>query len=183
MAVGFLLAATLPAAVTVPSPGSMAGGIAIRRAERADLLDVFRIEEASFPEPWPYAAFERFLGEPGFLVAAQGVAVLGYAVSDVTPNHGRDVGHLKDLAVRPEDRNRGIGRRLVTRALVRMAAQGATTAKLEVRESNEPARSLYRAAGFEATRRLPRYYQDGEDALLMTLDLRERPFDGRSPPS
>jgi ribosomal-protein-alanine N-acetyltransferase len=157
--------------MTIPSPGALSGGIAIRRAERADLLDVFRIEEASFPEPWPYSAFERFLGEPGFLVAAEGTAVLGFAVSDVTPNHGRDIGHLKDLAVRPEDRNRGIGRRLVARSLVRMAAEGATTAKLEVRESNDPARSLYREVGFDVARRLPRYYQNGEDAFLMTIDL------------
>ncbi|MFB6281802.1 MAG: ribosomal protein S18-alanine N-acetyltransferase [Haloferacaceae archaeon] len=151
----------------------MAGDLAIRRAERADLLDVFRIEKASFPEPWPYSAFERFLGEPGFLVASQGTEVLGFAVGDVTPNHGRDIGHLKDLAVRPADRNRGVGRRLVTRTLVRMAAEGAVVAKLEVRESNDAARSLYRTAGFEAARRLPRYYQDGEDAVLMTLDLAE----------
>ncbi|MFB6303008.1 MAG: ribosomal protein S18-alanine N-acetyltransferase [Haloferacaceae archaeon] len=156
----------------------MAGEIAIRRAERADLLDVFRIEKASFPEPWPYSAFERFLGEPTFLVAAQGPDVLGFAVGDVTPNHGRDMGHLKDLAVRPDDRNRGVGRRLVIRTLVRMAAEGATVAKLEVRESNEAAQSLYRTVGFEAARRLPRYYQDGEDAFLMTLDLGEASFDG-----
>lgn len=155
----------------------MAGDIAVRRAERADLLDVFRIEKASFPEPWPYSAFEQFLGEPGFLVASQGPEVLGFAVSDVTPNHGRDIGHLKDLAVRPDDRNRGVGRRLVTRSLVRMAAEGATVAKLEVRESNGAARALYRTAGFEAARRLPRYYQDGEDALLMTLDLGEAGID------
>lgn len=155
----------------------MVGGIAIRRAERADLLDVFRIEKASFSEPWPYSAFERVLGEPTFLVASQGPQVLGFAVSDVTPNHGRDIGHLKDLAVRPADRNRGVGRRLVTRSLVRMAAEGATSAKLEVRESNEAARSLYRTVGFEPARRLPRYYQDGEDALLMTLDLGEGPLD------
>jgi ribosomal-protein-alanine N-acetyltransferase len=155
----------------------MAGEIAVRRAERADLLDVFRIEKASFPEPWPYSAFERFLGEPTFLVAARGPAVLGFAVGDVTPNHGRDIGHLKDLAVRPDDRNQGVGRRLVTRVLVRMAAEGATVAKLEVRESNEAARSLYRSAGFEAARRLPGYYQDGEDAILMTLDLAEAPVD------
>lgn len=153
------------------------GEVAVRRAERADLIDVFRIEKASFSEPWPYAAFERFLGQPGFLVATRGTSVLGYAVSDVTPNHGRDIGHLKDLAVRPDDRNCGVGRRLVERSLARMTAAGATVAKLEVRESNDPAQALYRRTGFEVTDRLPRYYQDGEDALLMTLDLDERATD------
>jgi hypothetical protein len=41
-----------------------------------------------------------------------------------------------------------------------------------VRESNGPARSLYRDVGFAPARRVPRYYDDGEDALVMTLDAR-----------
>ncbi|PSQ34170.1 ribosomal-protein-alanine N-acetyltransferase RimI [Halobacteriales archaeon QS_9_70_65] len=44
-------------------------GTEVREAVRADLLEVFRIEKRSFAQPWPYAAFEGFLGEPGFLVA------------------------------------------------------------------------------------------------------------------
>jgi ribosomal-protein-alanine N-acetyltransferase len=160
--------------VTVSPTGEESGGRAtVRPAERADLLEVFRIEKASFPEPWPYAAFERFLDEPGFLVAARGTDVLGYAVCRVTPEHGREIGHLKDLAVRPDERRRGIGRLLVTRSLARMTAAGAVRAKLEVRASNDGARALYRRAGFEPARRLPRYYGDGEDALLMLVDLRE----------
>ncbi|MFB6156337.1 MAG: ribosomal protein S18-alanine N-acetyltransferase [Haloferacaceae archaeon] len=159
--------------MTVP-PSESGKGVAIRPAERADLLDVFRIEKASFPQPWPYSAFERFLDDPGFLVADGGTAeadVLGYAVQDVTPNHGRDIGHLKDLAVRPADRGQGVGRRLLGRSLARMRESGATVAKLEVRASNDPALALYRDAGFEAARRIPRYYEDGEDAFLMTRDL------------
>ncbi len=160
--------------MTASPTGEGSGGRAtVRPAERADLLEVFRIEKASFPEPWPYAAFERFLDEPGFLVAARGADVLGYAVCRVTPEHGREIGHLKDLAVRPDERRRGVGRLLVTRSLARMATAGAARAKLEVRASNDGARALYRRAGFEPARRLPRYYGDGEDALLMLVDLRE----------
>ena len=43
---------------------------------------------------------------------------------------------------------------------------------LEVRKSNHAAQSLYRAHGFEAVGLRPRYYaEDGEDAVVMTLDL------------
>jgi ribosomal-protein-alanine N-acetyltransferase len=42
--------------------------------------------------------------------------------------------------------------------------------KLEVRDSNDVARSLYRDVGFEPARRVPGYYEDGEDALVMVLD-------------
>jgi len=173
-----------------------ASAVTVRPADRADLLDVLRIERASFSEPWPYAAFESLLDAPAFLVAvgeaerseaskeragaerhasredADGEnTLLGYVVGDVMPNHGRDIGHIKDLAVRPEARGRGIGRRLLREALFGMALAGATVAKLEVREGNDAARSLYREEGFEPTRRISQYYDDGEDALLLVVDL------------
>lgn len=148
----------------------------IRPAERADLLDVLGIERASFPDPWPYAAFESSLDEAAFLVACAGndeTEVLGYVVASLVPNHGRAIGHVRDLAVRPEARGRGVGRLLLDGGLAHLRADGAAVVKLEVRESNAPARSLYRDLGFAPARRLPRYYGDGEDALVMTLDARE----------
>ena len=156
--------------------------VTIRDAERSDLESVVNIERAAFDQPWPYTAFERFLGESGFLVAVDGEsaarrsrtdadAVVGYVVGDVTPNFGRDIGHVKDLAVADAARRRGIGRSLLGQALVTLAVDGAEVVKLEVRESNDPARTLYRDVGFEIARRVPRYYRDGEDALVMLLDV------------
>ncbi|RDI72171.1 ribosomal protein S18-alanine N-acetyltransferase [Halopelagius longus] len=143
----------------------------VRRATRSDLLDVYRIEKSSFSQPWPYSAFETFLEEPGFLVAVRGPAVVGYVVADVMPNHGRGIGHVKDIAVRPDARGAGLGRYLLERALVALTIDGATLVKLEVRVGNEPAISLYRDVGFERARRVPGYYADGEDAFVMVLDL------------
>jgi len=160
--------------VTATAPGDGDGdGVAVRRAEEADLLAVYRIEQACFPQPWPYASFERFLGEPAFLVATREGAVLGYVVADVTPNYGRDLGHVKDLAVHPDAREEGVGRRLLTAALVRLATAGAGVVKLEVRAGNGPAKSLYSDVGFEPVRRVPGYYDDGEAAEIMTLDVGE----------
>jgi ribosomal-protein-alanine N-acetyltransferase len=154
--------------------GSLTDGqVAIRQAERADLLEVFRLEKATFPQPWPYSAFESFLGERGFLVATDGETILGYVVSDVTPNYGRDIGHIKDLAIRPEARRQGLGRTLLRRALRVLHAAGAVLVKLEVRTNNESAKSLYRSEGFEPLRRIPRYYENGSDAEVMVLDITE----------
>ena len=163
------------------------GGARLRPADRADLLGVFRIEKAVFVQPWPYAAFERLLDAPAFLVAegdgdvdgdrldaaVDAGSVEGYVVADVTPNHGRDIGHVKDIAVRPGAQGRGLGRRLLRAALTELAAAGATVVKLEVRETNNRAQALYDGEGFEAARRVPGYYGDGEAALVMRLDLGE----------
>ena len=148
-----------------------ADDVVVRRVDRADLLDVLRIERTCFSEPWPYAAFELFVDEPAFFVATRGTDVLGYVVGDVMPNHGNDLGPVKDLAVRPDARGQGLGRRLLVRALTAMTLAGAAVVKLEVRVSNDPARQLYESVGFEPARRIPRYYGDGEDAFIMVLDL------------
>lgn len=141
--------------------------VAVREATRADLLEVFRIEKRSFDQPWPYAAFERFLGEDGFIVGERDGEVVGYAVADTIPNHGAPLGHLKDIAVAPAHRGEGIGRLLLSEALSRLYVDGVGRVKLEVRRSNHPARSLYEEFGFELHHVSPSYYDDGEDALVM----------------
>lgn len=154
-------------------------GPVIREADRADLLAVFQIEQTAFPQPWPYTAFEQFVGEPGFLVAehrgdgttghdhVDTAGIVGYVVADMVPNHGQPLGHVKDLAVHPDFRQQGVGRRLLARALAVLETAGVGSVKLEVRESNEPAIALYRKMGFSHRRTVPRYYDNGEDALVL----------------
>lgn len=147
-------------------------GVSIRRAERADLLAVVRIESASFPQPWPANAFGQFLGDSGFLVAVDAHGqVVGYAVADVTHTHGGVLGHLKDVAVHPDRRGEGIATGLLQRVFAVVGSQGADSIKLEVRESNESAMALYRRLGFGELRRVEDYYADGEDAVVMIRDL------------
>jgi ribosomal-protein-alanine N-acetyltransferase len=182
--------------VTTPQPGSRDDAsetdddVRVRDATRADLLSVYRIEKAVFSQPWPYAAFEGLLEAPSFLVAERtsdpgpvvdpaakkyvdGSGIVGYVVGDLTPNHGRDIGHIKDIAVRPDAQRKGLGRKLLRSGLRRLATHGASVVKLEVRESNTRAQKLYDSEGFEPVRREPRYYGDGEAAYVMAVDLGE----------
>jgi ribosomal-protein-alanine N-acetyltransferase len=150
-------------------PAATESGPTIRTAERADLLAVYRIEQAAFAQPWPFEAFESYLDATGFMVAA-GEGILGYVVADTVPNHGRPLGHVKDLAVHADYRGHGIGSELLRRALGVLEAAGAGSVKLEVRASNDPALSLYENFGFVHRRTVPRYYSDGEDALVLVRD-------------
>lgn len=147
----------------------------VRPVRRADLFEIVRIENASFPQPWSLSAFERFLDEQGFLVAVDDrgdrPTVLGYVVANTIQQHRSPIGHVKDIAVHPEHRGRGIGRRLLRAGLRSLRAQGSSIVKLEVRRSNDVARTMYREAGFIHKETSPRYYDDGEDALVMVLDL------------
>lgn len=162
------------------------GAVSVRPATRADLLEVFRIEQSTFPEPWPFGAFERYLDASAFLVAIDesragatesGVVddgVVGYVVASTVPTHGRALGHVKDIAVHPECRDRGVGSTLLDAALSTLAGEGASSVKLEVRRSNDAALSLYEEFGFEVLKTVPGYYADGEDALVLVCDLSNR---------
>ena len=155
------------------SPAVESEGLQVRRAEQRDLYAIQRIERRSFPNPWPEGTFERFLGEPGFLVADDDGSVVGFIVADVIASHGRAIGHIKDLAVDPNSRGEGIGSTLLARALMVLTGGGVDSVKLEVREDNESARKLYRQFGFEPVHALPNYYENGEEAVVLVSELRQ----------
>lgn len=72
--------------------------------------------------------------------------------------------HVLGVGVAPERRRRGIAT-----ALMRFVAAGADAVHLEVRASNDAARRFYGGLGFDEVGLRPRYYDDGEDAVLLSL--------------
>ncbi len=80
--------------------------------------------------------------------------------------------HLLDLAVEPKFRRRGVGRALLRTVIEGGRAAGGARVLLEVRRSNTAALGLYAGAGFyELDVRRAYYADNGEDALVMRLDL------------
>jgi len=76
--------------------------------------------------------------------------------------------HINSLAVEEHWRRRGLARRLLADVFREATGAGATSATLEVRQSNHAARALYEGLGFavEGVRR--DYYQNPrEDALIL----------------
>lgn len=143
----------------------------IRPASRADLLSVFRIEKRSFEQPWPYVAFETLLDAPAFFVAEADETVVGYIVGDMANTYGMSLGHIKDIAVDPEFRQRGIGRELLSHGVTTLIFHGVDRIKLEVRRDNETAQSLYTEFGFKLHHTIPNYYDDDEDAYVLVRKL------------
>ena len=148
----------------------------IRRAVRADLADMLRIEKASFADPWTVDSLETALSLERMRVlvaetAGEGsrggdaaAGLLGYVVALVVGLEAE----IADLAVAPEARRIGIGRALLDRALAELGEAGARTVFLEVRESNHAARALYESNGFESIGRRRGYYRHPvEDALVL----------------
>jgi ribosomal-protein-alanine N-acetyltransferase len=78
-----------------------------------------------------------------------------------------DEAEVLAVAVAPDARRTGIGRRLASGLVDRLHADGALRVHLEVRASNAPAIELYTELGFGEVGRRQRYYVDGEDAVLL----------------
>ena len=84
--------------------------------------------------------------------------------------------HLLDLAVDAAVRRKGLGRSLLEAVIADARLVGSRLLLLEARASNEPALALYRSAGFFVTDVRRAYYSDnGEDALVMRLELSSTP--------
>ena len=79
--------------------------------------------------------------------------------------------HIIDVATHPAWRRQGVARALLNTALDHGRQRAARIALLEVRACNTPALALYRGLGFTMVNIRRRYYDDGEDAVEMTLPL------------
>lgn len=88
--------------------------------------------------------------------------MVGFIAGDVR-DHER-VSWIATVAVLPEYRGQGIGSSLLVRCEDHLTTP---SIRLCVRASNEGAIRLYRVHGYDTINKWARYYQDGEDALVM----------------
>lgn len=82
-----------------------------------------------------------------------------------------DEGHITNIAVSPECRGSGVGRALLSELIAEAKLLEIESMTLEVRESNLVAQALYRSQGFESAGIRPKYYDNGEAAVIMWLQL------------
>lgn len=138
--------------------------------------------EPHWREAWTRAQVLGSLEMPStfvLLMNGQGepVASNAPAVGFVLSRQALDEEELLLLAIRPEERGRGLGTALVELYFAAAARRGVQRIFLEMR-ANNPAHSLYRRCGFEAIGVRPRYYRalDGEaiDAITFARWLTER---------
>ncbi len=146
-------------------------GVTVRRGRPDDLPRILTLEQLCFEDPWPIGALipELIADDRRRPLALEVAGVVeGYLMAWIVA----DEYHIVNLGVAPGGRRRGFGTLLLEAGLAEAVGSGCTSATLEVRVSNAPARSFYWRHGFRERGRRPHYYADnGEDALILTLDL------------
>jgi ribosomal protein S18 acetylase RimI-like enzyme len=79
--------------------------------------------------------------------------------------------HINKIAVEESERRKGIADALMDRCLHFARDNGITTISLEVRQSNRGAQAFYEHLDFAPVYVRPRYYPDGEAAVVMVRQL------------
>jgi [ribosomal protein S18]-alanine N-acetyltransferase len=136
-----------------------------------DLDEVVTIERASFGMPWSRGAFlyeiEQNRAARCWVLRDDDRVVAYLCLWEIG-----DELHVTNIAVHPGLRRRGLARRLLGAILDDGRARGLRAVTLEVRPTNDEARTLYESFGFRVVgRRRGYYYDTGEDALIMESDL------------
>ncbi len=161
--------------------------IELRPFEVDDVDAVHRIEVAASPDPWSKSLFaDELEGDRAdrlWLVAVDRATADRAAAVPVGFGGAlfiTDEVHIMNIAVDPVRQRQGIAAQLLSQLLTMAGDRGSIGATLEVRASNAPAIGLYERFGFSSAGLRPRYYPDGEDAVIMwahriyELDYRER---------
>jgi len=137
----------------------------------ADIESVIAIERASFQFPWSTRFFldELQVDCARSILAEIESRIVGYVLFWFLPEEV----DIHNIAVHPHFRRQGIGRLLLEQVIAAARRQESLRVTLDVRFSNAPAQNLYRSFGFVTRGVRKGYYSDnGEDALVMALELR-----------
>jgi ribosomal-protein-alanine N-acetyltransferase len=151
--------------------------LALEAATPDDLAALVSLENRCHTHPWTerglFEAMSPAGGQGGILVlrgpwkrGEDERGIRAYCALQVVAGEA----HIHNLAVAPDARRRGLGKRLLALALEVARHRGARIVHLEVRHGNVAARGLYRTMGFAEVGKRPAYYSSPvEDAILLVL--------------
>ncbi len=138
------------------------------------LDECWRLDQRCFVDGEAYSreTFEYLLTAPESIsyraVVPEGLMV-GFIVGLVEPDR---TGHVTTLGVAPEHRRCRLAHRLMEAIEEGFGRRQVSVVRLEVRSVNTGAQQLYRNLGYTIAQRLPRYYSNGGDGLLMIKSIR-----------
>lgn len=159
---------------------ALARDCAFVRLGPEDLGRLLALERRCFSHPWTERQFRLGLTNKAFFVFGlkDGAELAAYCSFHAAAGEME----ILNIAVAPALRRGGLGRRLLGLVLQICRNLGIHQGYLEVRRSNAAARALYEAFGFVECGVRKAYYPDnGEDALLMRLNLPARESDPAQP--
>ncbi|HEY7617968.1 MAG TPA: ribosomal protein S18-alanine N-acetyltransferase [Terriglobales bacterium] len=140
----------------------------IRSATAADIPRILELERhtaaaAHWSREQYQQALDRSAPEREVLVIEEDARIHGFLVARGVEQEWE----IENIAIAASAQGGGLGTRLVGEFLDYVRSTGAQSVFLEVRESNQAARALYKKWGFIESGRRPAYYRNpDEDAVI-----------------
>ena len=139
----------------------------------AQIDECWQLDQRCFVDGEAYTrdTFEYLLTAPesvSYRVVTQNSAMAGFVIGLLEPDH---TGHITTIGIAPEHRRRRLASSLLERVEDGFRRREARIVRLEVRATNVPAQQLYLSLSYTITQRLPKYYSNGGDGLLMVRPL------------
>jgi ribosomal-protein-alanine acetyltransferase len=145
----------------------------IRPLTISQLDECWRLDQRCFVDGEAYSreTFDYLLTAPesvSFRAVTAGGVMAGFVIGLVEPDH---TGHVTTVGVGPEHRRRNLAKRLMWQVEDAFRKRNVRLVRLEVRTMNTAAQKLYESLGYTITQKLPKYYSNGGDGLLMLKSL------------
>ena len=134
-----------------------------------DLDEISDILYSDFDDFWTVSTLKSELQNPNsqYIVAKLNNEIVGFsgiwkAVDDM---------HITDIVVKKSHRRQNIGSILLEQLIALAKKENVTAITLEVNSTNLPAQKLYEKFGFKRVGLRKKYYNNTDDAVIMTKDL------------
>jgi len=140
------------------------------------LEDMRTMISEGLSEPYSIYVYRYFLHQWGDLcyLALDGRDLIGVVICKLEKHRDHQAlrGYIAMLVVKEEYRGRGLATKLVKMAIDAMIARNADEVALETEVTNTSAIKLYENLGFLRSKRLHRYYLNGNSAFRLVLYLK-----------
>jgi len=131
--------------------------------------ELVEMDSSEFPWPWTKQAWLSFLSSSrsfSLAILRDNSKVIGFSLFEVFKED--KMAHLYKIAVNTELRGRGAAFVLFKNHLDSLKSSMVDSIYLEVALSNTVAIKFYERQGLETVHQKKKFYQNGEDALVMT---------------
>ena len=145
--------------------------IKIDKMTLSDLDKIADILNSDFDDFWNYSVFKSELENENskYIVARIDNEIIGFAGIWIAI----DEAHITNIVTKKSYRKQGIGKVLLENLITLSNSLNLNSITLEVRESNIPAIKLYEKFDFKNLGIRKNYYENTENAIIMTKMLKE----------
>ena len=143
--------------------------VTFRPMATSDLPVIVGLEREIYPQPWSEGIFRDELGRDDrvYVVAESAGTILGFGGVMLVEEDA----HVTTLAVRPDNRQVGLGTMLMLQLVDAALRRGSRNLTLEVRSANVGAQRLYEKFDMAAVGVRKHYYRDDDAVIMWVTDI------------